>query len=210
MISETAVELYANCADLVCRVRRGDESGAEDLYHTVTGNARARLRRNVDPHLVEDGLHDIVVTVLEAIQVGALREPERLMGFVRTVTQRQVAAHIRSNMARRRRLTPLNLMELACSSDHSPEAAFVQRERTDSLRRVLRRLRARDREILIRFYYHEQDANQICEEMNLTTTQFRLFKSRAIARCSDFARAARKEAESEGQIAPALDELKVA
>jgi len=191
MTTDTAVEVYASWADLVGRVRRGDTSGAEDLYHTVTGNARARLRRTIDPHLVEDRLHDIVVTVLEAIHEGALREPERLMGFVKTVTQRQVAAHIRGNMARRRRLTPINLMELPSPHYHSPEAAMVRAERVAALARVMKQLRARDREILIRFYCHEQNAEQICREMNLTATQFRLFKSRAIARCSDVARGRR-------------------
>jgi DNA-directed RNA polymerase specialized sigma subunit len=47
----------------------------------------------------------------------------------------------------------------------------------------LRRLKKRDREILERFYLREQNAQQICAEMRLTETQFRLFKSRAIARC---------------------------
>ena len=187
MTTDPVVDVYANWADLVGRVRRGEASGAEDLYRTVSGNATARLRRNVDPHLVEDRLHDIVVTVLEAIQEGVLREPERLMGFVRTVTQRQVAAHIRSNMASRRRLTPINLLELPSPRQHSPDAALVREEKALALRRVMLQLRERDREILIRFYSYEQSPEQICQEMNLTPNQFRLFKSRAIARCSDVA-----------------------
>lgn len=187
MTSEVVAEVYASCADLVGRVQRGDKSGAEALYHTVSGNARARLRRSVDPHLVEDRLHDIVVTVLEAIQGGVLREPERLMGFVRTVTQRQVAAHIRTNMAQRRRMTPIGVLEVPSPLEQSPEAALARREKIEGLEKLLRRLRARDREILIRFYCDEQDQEQICREMRLTATQFRLFKSRAIARCSGYA-----------------------
>ena len=188
MTNNLPVDAYTHWADLVIRIREGDSAGAEDLYHTVSGSARAKLRRSVDPHLVEDRLHDIVVTVLEAIRGGTLREPERLMGFVRTVTHRQVAAHIRSNVARRRRLMPIGPLEFPTSAEHSPEAAFAALERTDAVRKVLRRLRARDREILIRFYCEEQDQQQICQEMNLTATQFRLYKSRAIARCSFLAR----------------------
>jgi DNA-directed RNA polymerase specialized sigma24 family protein len=52
---------------------------------------------------------------------------------------------------------------------------------------VLRRLGARDREILEKFYFEQQAPDQICDEMKLTPTQFRLYKSRAIARCFDFA-----------------------
>jgi DNA-directed RNA polymerase specialized sigma24 family protein len=47
---------------------------------------------------------------------------------------------------------------------------------------VLKGISQRDREILTRFYLYEQPQEQICEEMNLTETQFRLLKSRAKAR----------------------------
>jgi len=47
---------------------------------------------------------------------------------------------------------------------------------------ILRSLPDRDREILTRFYLDEQTQEQICEDMNLTETQFRLLKSRAKAR----------------------------
>jgi RNA polymerase sigma-70 factor (ECF subfamily) len=43
-------------------------------------------------------------------------------------------------------------------------------------------LPARDKEILTRFYLREQSQEQICAEMSLTETQFRLLKSRAKAR----------------------------
>jgi RNA polymerase sigma-70 factor, ECF subfamily len=47
---------------------------------------------------------------------------------------------------------------------------------------VLDRMTERDREILTRFYLYEQSQEQICEEMELSETQFRLLKSRAKAR----------------------------
>jgi RNA polymerase sigma-70 factor, ECF subfamily len=43
----------------------------------------------------------------------------------------------------------------------------------------------RCREILERFYLREQRREQICREMSLTETQFRLLKSRAKARLGD-------------------------
>jgi RNA polymerase sigma-70 factor (ECF subfamily) len=50
------------------------------------------------------------------------------------------------------------------------------------MRDILAKLSERDREILTRFYLHEESQEQICGEMNLTETQFRLLKSRAKAR----------------------------
>jgi hypothetical protein len=84
-------------------------------------------------------------------------------------------------------MTQVGVLEVPSPLEQSPEAALARREKIEGLEKLLRRLRARDREILVRFYCHEQDQEQICKEMRLTATQFRLFKSRAIARCSGFA-----------------------
>jgi DNA-directed RNA polymerase specialized sigma24 family protein len=53
---------------------------------------------------------------------------------------------------------------------------------------VLRSISPRDREILTRFYLYEQTQEQICREMDLTETQFRLLKSRAKARFAELGR----------------------
>ena len=49
-------------------------------------------------------------------------------------------------------------------------------------------LSARDREILTRFYLQEQTQEEICKEMILSDTQFRLLKSRAKARFAEMGR----------------------
>ena len=53
---------------------------------------------------------------------------------------------------------------------------------------VLRSISVRDREILTRFYLMEETQEEICEEMNLSDTQFRLLKSRAKARFGELGR----------------------
>lgn len=55
---------------------------------------------------------------------------------------------------------------------------------------ALNGLAVRDREILMRFYLDEQSQDQICAEMGLTETQFRLLKSRAKARFGELGRKA--------------------
>ena len=50
---------------------------------------------------------------------------------------------------------------------------------------ALRDISNRDREILVRFYLREQPQTQICQEMGLSETQFRLLKSRAKARLGE-------------------------
>jgi RNA polymerase sigma factor (sigma-70 family) len=171
---------------VVDKIRSGDENGAEVLYAAVADCARPQLFLSVDPQVVDDHLQEIAIIVLGAIRSGELRDPLCLMGFVRTVTRRQVAGHIRGAMFRRRRLTSVDPAHPpAAPSQESPEARVAAQERVSDLQDVLGRLCPRDREILVRFYFDEQDAQTICREMLLTATQFRLYKSRALAKCSD-------------------------
>jgi DNA-directed RNA polymerase specialized sigma24 family protein len=53
------------------------------------------------------------------------------------------------------------------------------------MRKILAKMKARDREILTRFYLHEQPPEQIQREMGLTLTQFNLYKSRAKNRLTE-------------------------
>ena len=184
-MANDAVETTANWTHLVQEIRAGDPQGAVGLFDALAGSVRARLARAVSSEEIEDRLHEVLVITLEAIRCGELHDPSRLPGFVHTVTRRRIVAHIRSRILRRRWL--VDGVEMVPSRDESPEDRAFRRERVNRLSAVLRRLNKRDREILERFYLREQNAQQICGEMRLTETQFRLFKSRAIARCFDLA-----------------------
>jgi DNA-directed RNA polymerase specialized sigma24 family protein len=59
------------------------------------------------------------------------------------------------------------------------ERGLYHRQRATFVREILSRMPAVDHEILRRFYLEEQSKEQICEEMNLTPTQFRNMKSQA-------------------------------
>ena len=126
--------------------------------------------------------------MVQAIRRGDLREPERLMGFVRTVVRRQVAAHIDHVVHSRREELHLDVGVRVADRRNNPEQSAAFRQKMDFMRSVLQKLSERDREVLTRFYLHEQPSEQICREMRLTQTQFDLLKSRAKARLTVSAR----------------------
>src|SRR3981081_341396 len=70
---------------VVEQIRAGEPPGEEDLYRNLATGARLFLQRRLGTQDVEDLVHDLFVIVVETIRRGDLREPERLMGFVRTV-----------------------------------------------------------------------------------------------------------------------------
>ena len=131
---------------------------------------------------LDDKVHDTFVIVVQAIRRGELREPDRLMGFVRTVVRRQVAAYIDDAVHSRRDELNLDVGVRVADRRNNPEQTAVFRQKVDLMLEVLRSLSARDREILTRFYLEEQSQESICQEMALSETQFRLLKSRAKAR----------------------------
>ncbi len=175
-------EIYAGWVELVERIRSGESDGMEDLYQLFSKGIRFYLCRQLGPQELDDKVHDTFVVVVQAIRRGELREPERLMGFVRTIVRRQVAAHIDKVVHSRREQIELDATVRVVDPRENPEQSAIFRQRMELIQRVLRELSGRDREILTRFYIQEESQDEICAEMALTETQFRLLKSRAKAR----------------------------
>jgi RNA polymerase sigma-70 factor, ECF subfamily len=175
-------ESYAEWVELVDRIRFNETDGMEELYELFSKGIRFYLCRQLGPQELDDKVHDTFVVVVQAIRRGELREPSRLMGFVRTIVRRQVAAHIDKVVHTRRDQIDLDSTVRLADPEGNPEERAMFTQRTELINRVLGELSLRDREILTRFYLLEQNQDQICSEMGLTETQFRLLKSRAKAR----------------------------
>ena len=173
---------------LVKRIQSGDASAMEEMYGVFTTGIRFYLCRQLGPQDLDDRVHEAFVAITQSIRKGELREPERLMGYVRTVVRRQVAAQIEAVVAQRRRQTDPSLGAVVRDRKPNPERQAIEREQTAVAYRVLQSLPRRDREVLVRFYLKEQSPAEICREMDLSATQFRLTKSRAKVRFGELGR----------------------
>ena len=167
---------------LVSQIKAGKDEGMEQLYKLFSRGIRYYLCRQLGPQELEDKVHDTFLIVVNAIKRGDLREPERLMGFVRTVVRRQVAAYIEQAVHTRREQAELESGISVADRGQNPEQKAIIRQKAELMKSALDALSQRDRDILVRFYLQEQPQEQICREMSLTETQFRLLKSRAKAK----------------------------
>lgn len=179
-------EKYEDIVDLVRRVELGDPAGMEELYQVLSGGIRFFLMRRLRHCDVEDKVHEIFVDVLSAIRRRTIRDATRLMGFVRTVIHRKVAKQIHRQV--RRRGERVEGLEHVPDMRKTPEQVVASKEISELMTVALDSLSPRDRELLVRFYLWEQTGEQICREMSLSATQFRVFKSRAKARFCEVAR----------------------
>ena len=175
-------QLESSWPSLVERIRTGEPSGMEELYRVFSKGIRFYLCRHLGPQDLDDKVHDIFLIITKSIQNGDLREPERFMGYVRTVVRRQVAAHINNLVQARRNQTELDFGMALTDYHPNPERRIIEEQNVKLALRILGSLHKREREVLTRFYLKEQTPGQICREMGLTETQFRLIKSRAKAR----------------------------
>lgn len=171
-----------NWRRLVSKICVGDPVGMEELYGVFSRGVRYYLCRQLGPQELEDKVHDTFLIVVQAIRRGELREPDRLMGFVRTIVRRQVAAYIDNAVQTRKEQAGLESGLTICDDRSNPEQDAISRQRTEIMLGILQKLSKRDRDILTRFYLLGQSQERICGEMRLSDTQFRLLKSRAKAR----------------------------
>jgi RNA polymerase sigma-70 factor (ECF subfamily) len=184
---------------IINRIRSGQEAGILELYRILNRGIRYYLARQVGSQDVEDRLNQTFSIVVEAIRRGDQREPQRIMGFVRTVARRQVADHIEKAVNNRQRESELVPDFGVVHQRQSPEELAMTRQKAELIKAVLAQMPERQREVLRRFYLYEQTPEQICTEMLLTETQFRLMKSRAKA-----AFGAREQAATRKSAGPAL------
>src|SRR5258708_36666094 len=135
----------------------------EVLGRVLSRGIRFYLCRQLGPQDLDDKVHDTFVIVVQAIRKGELREPERLMGFVRTVARRQVAAHIDQVVHSHQELN-LDVGVRVADLSGNPEQNAAFQQKIALIVSVFGDLSARDSEILSRFYLYEQSREEICEE----------------------------------------------
>ena len=114
---------------LVNQIKVGEETGMEQLYKLFSRGIRYYLCRQLGPQEFEDKVHDTFLIVVNAIRRGDLREPERLMGFVRTVVRRRVAAYIEQAVHNRREQADLETGVTVADRKQNPEQEAMIRQK---------------------------------------------------------------------------------
>lgn len=165
-------------------VQAGEARACEELYHFIRRVSWYRLRKSIwfgrgveDP---EDCLQDIYIVLLEAIRNGRVREPERLAGFIAQVTKYKISSVVGDQIwCNRMNVHAVDIDGVSFFDKSDPEYDTRYSEHDRIASEALLDLPPPQREILTRYYLQEQKEPQICREMKLTATQFRLGKSRA-------------------------------
>ena len=173
-----ATDSLPSFAEVVKNVEDGAPEGMEQLYR-VFRMLSGSLRRQWGYQDYEDRMHDAFLVVVEAIRQGKLREPGALPSYILGIARLSLCSNIGVRARHERLYGTLRHWITSRQGKATPEEVLEEKERFQIMRELLGTLSDKERQILTRFYLHEQSKDQICREMNLTDTQFRLAKSRA-------------------------------
>ena len=165
-------------ADLVDRIAHGDRGAESEFVRRFERGVRALVRRHCRPGdpVVDDLVQDVLAGVIERLRAGAVRDASALPGYV------QAAAVYATNAEyRQRRPTQTDAAIEELSDGDGPHKQLAADQLAELLRRLLTALPVeRDREILTRFYLHEEDRDRICRSLAIESGHFHrvLFRAR--------------------------------
>jgi RNA polymerase sigma-70 factor, ECF subfamily len=149
------------------------------VYRDYPGLSALILRRVGDPEIAADILQDAAVTALEKLRSGQITRPENMGGYLYRVAINHLRNHRRKD--RTALSGPAGLDELP-DTDGDPDWDHVGRHQwAEAARRILDELPvARDRELLLRFYLHDEEKQEICRELQLSEEHFNrvIFRAR--------------------------------
>jgi RNA polymerase sigma-70 factor (ECF subfamily) len=125
-----------------------------------------------DDERARDLLQETFCIAIEKLRKTELEQPERLAGYLRGI-----AVRVALNAGRRRKREPAGLdnSAIAAIPDNEPrQFRRVASEETQSaVHKILQSMPVeRDRELLIRFYVYDQDKQEICRELGLSSLHF--------------------------------------
>jgi RNA polymerase sigma-70 factor, ECF subfamily len=168
-------------ADLVSRIRAGDQRAEEELVERYRRGVAIVLRREVRHAVVAADLTQETFRIaLEKIRRGDLREPEKLSGFICSLARNLAIGHHRQS-SREESLTEIELAQTLPDPAPGQLEELLQKEKAAIVRQVINELPTeRDRQVLFRFYIAEEEKEQICADLGLTGLHFNrvLFRAR--------------------------------
>jgi RNA polymerase sigma-70 factor, ECF subfamily len=146
------------------------------------------LQRRIDSDVAQDLLQRTFLQAIKKIRAEGLSDPSRLGGYLYRTACNLATAYWRGEIARRHDVDAVDLRDLR-------DEALSLEERVDHellakcVRTLLRRLPLeRDRQVLVRFYLHEESKEQVCRALNLSDLQFNQVLWRARQRFGEILR----------------------
>lgn len=170
-----------NDSELVQRIGLGQDPAAEtELFRRMAPRIRLYgLRHLRDSYAADDLVQQVLITTLEALRAGRLREPGKLASFV-LGTCRLTVLDLRRNTQRRERL-----LEQFGADMLAPVQAPAPPLDQEQLARCLQLLKERERAVVVMTFYDEQAGAEVARFLGVSEANVRVIRHRAIRQLRD-------------------------
>lgn len=158
-----------------------NSSGPQIILRNMAG-LRAQLTRVTgSTDLASDMLQDAVVTALQKLRSGEISDPANLDGYVYRVALNHLRNHRRKDKLHAGNSEGVG--DLVDAADSSRPAEHLEADQWARLAKELLQevSPARDRELLVRYYLHDESKEDLCRVFRLTELHF----NRVIYRARD-------------------------
>jgi RNA polymerase sigma-70 factor (ECF subfamily) len=161
-------------ADLAQRVADGQRSAEAEVCRRMGPRIRLYgLRHLRSASAADDLVQQVLLTMLEALRAGRLRDRDKLPPFV-LVTGRMTVLDMRRGARRRERL----LAEFG--ADLVPDQPPMPRLDGDQLARCVQTLKERERSVVVLTFYDEQTSAEAAGFLGISEANLRVIRHRAI------------------------------
>jgi RNA polymerase sigma-70 factor (ECF subfamily) len=158
----------------------GDREAEAELCRRMAPRIRLYgLRHLRDEHAAEDLTQQVLMTTLEALRAGRLREPEKLASFVLGTCRMTVLDLRRGEQRRERLLEQFGADLLTPAQPSGPHLDYEQ------LARCVRNLRERERTVIVMTFYDEQTGADVAGLLGVSEANVRVIRHRAIHQLRD-------------------------
>ena len=162
-------------AELAAAVARGDTGAEAELYRRLAPRVRLYgLRHLRDRHAAADLVQQVMMTTLERLRAGGVREPGKIASFVLGMS-RMTVLEMRRGAARR-----ADLLERYSDIDAVQDAGESRVLEEARLAECLERLAERERSVLVLSFYGERSADEAGRELALAPGNVRVIRHRAL------------------------------
>jgi len=174
------MDIVLNDAELVRQVGTGDREAEAELCRRMGPRIRLYgLHHLRDAHAAEDLTQQVLITTLEALRAGRLREPEKLASFV-LGTSRMTVLDLHRSTRRKERLLEQFGADLPAAVE-----SFIPRLDHDLLARCVQSLKERERSIVVMTFYDEQTGADVAGFLGVSEANVRVIRHRAIQQLRD-------------------------
>jgi RNA polymerase sigma-70 factor (ECF subfamily) len=152
-----------------------DSAAEAELYRRLAPRVRLYgLRHLRDAHAAHDLMQQVLMTTLERLRAGELREPERIASFVLGMS-RMMVLEIRRGTWRRE-----SLLQIYGDTPEAVEAPEPLALDADRLAGCLDALAERERAVVALTFFADKAGDEVGQELGLSAGNVRIIRHRAL------------------------------